>query len=87
MIIVRNAEKQMVAGLLRYAELVALSTEISMSRIGRDAVNDSKILFDLQNGSRGLTLQTYDRMIDWLDKHADKEIRRIVKKSLEATRA
>lgn len=54
------------ANLIARAEAYASRTGCKLSRIGEEAISDTKFLSNAKNGSN-FTIKTYQRVIDWLD--------------------
>lgn len=52
--------------LLERAEAFAARHKISLSRIGVEALNDSKFLAEVKNG-RNFTIGSYEAVMDWMD--------------------
>lgn len=52
--------------LLARAAAFSQSRKISLSRIGEEAIKDSKFLANVQRGDN-FTIRTYQRVIDWID--------------------
>lgn len=54
------------ATLLARAGAYAERTGCKLSRIGEEAIRDSKFLANVQSGGN-FTIKTYQRVIDWID--------------------
>jgi len=53
--------------LIERAEAFSKRYGVSLSRIGLDAIKDSKFLSEVKNG-RNFTVQSYQNVMDWLDR-------------------
>ena len=52
--------------LIARAEAFAMKHKVSLSRIGLDAVRDSKFLAECKGG-RNFTIDSYQKVMDWMD--------------------
>jgi hypothetical protein len=59
----------------RRIELYLRRTRTAPTRFGREALNDSRLVFDLRNG-RELREKTIDRLCLWLDRKERRRRRR-----------
>jgi len=52
--------------LLQRAEAFAKKRKVSLSRIGLEAIKDSKFLAEVKTG-RNFTIDSYQRVINWIE--------------------